>query len=199
MDVQSHMRPLYRIASARSRDLHLIGDIELAAAKLLRGHAPDTVLNEITGEKVLRDAQRQGRLWVALAGDAPVGFARVEVLEPNAVHLEEIDVLPEHGRRGLGRRLVAQVCGWTEERGYPAVTLTTFRDIPWNMPFYARLGFEEIPTAALSPVLRSVLEDEACRGLDPLRRVAMRWLAQSESTRGVRVPERSSAIQREER
>jgi N-acetylglutamate synthase-like GNAT family acetyltransferase len=107
----------------------------------------------------------------------------VEVLEPNAVHLEEIDVLPEHGRRGLGRRLVAQVCRWTEERGYVAVTLTTFRDIPWNMPFYARLGFEEISKAALPAGLSSILQDEACRGLDPVRRVAMRWLAQSESTR----------------
>jgi GNAT superfamily N-acetyltransferase len=173
--------PNYRIVDARPRDLHLIGAIELAAAELLRGHAPDTVLNETTREQNLRDAQSQGRLWVALARDTPVGFAHVEVLEPNAAHLQEIDVHPDHGRRGLGRRLVAEVCGWAEERGYLAVTLTTFRDIPWNMPFYARLGFEEIPTAALSPALRSVLQDEDRRGLDPARRVAMRWLAQSKS------------------
>jgi hypothetical protein len=70
------------------------------------------------------------------------------------------------------------VCRWAEERGYLAVTLTTFRDVPWNMPFYARLGFEEIPAATLTPALRSVLEDEARRGLDPARRVAMRWRAQ---------------------
>src|SRR6476620_297685 len=109
------MMPNYRIVDARPRDLHLIGAIELAAAKLLRGHAPDTVLNEITREQDLRDAQSQGRLWVALAGDTPVGFAHVEVLEPNAAHLREIDVHPDHGRRGLGRRLVAEVCGWAEE------------------------------------------------------------------------------------
>jgi GNAT superfamily N-acetyltransferase len=165
--------PLYRIVGARPRDLHRLGAIELAAATLLRGHAPDTVLNEVTGEQELQEAQRQGRLWVALAGDTPVGFAHIEVLEPNAAHLKEIDVHPDHGRRDLGRRLVAEVCRWAEERGYPAVTLTTFLDVPWNMPFYARLGFEEIPTATLTPALKSVLEDEARRGLDPARRVAM--------------------------
>jgi GNAT superfamily N-acetyltransferase len=170
--------PLYRIVGARPRDLHRLGAIELAAAMLLRGHAPDTVLNEVTGEQELKEAQRQGRLWVALAGDTPVGFAHVEVLEPNAAHLLEIDVHPDHGRRGLGRRLVAEVCRWAEVGGYPAVTLTTFRDVPWNMPFYARLGFEEIPTATLTPALKSVFQDETRRGLDPARRVAMRWRAQ---------------------
>jgi GNAT superfamily N-acetyltransferase len=167
----------YAIVGARPLDLPLIGAIELAAARLLAGHAPEAVLNEVTSELELRDAQSDGRLWVALSGDRPVGFAHVELLEPNAAHLEEIDVHPDHGRRGLGSRLVAEVCSWARKRGYGAVTLTTFRDVPWNMPFYARLGFEEISAAALTPALRAVLQDEARRGLDPARRVAMRWRA----------------------
>jgi hypothetical protein len=67
------------------------------------------------------------------------------------------------------------VLRWAQRRGHLAVTLTTFRDVPWNMRFYARLGFEEIQAATLSPTLRAVLEDEVRRGLDPVRRVAMRW------------------------
>ncbi len=174
------MTAVYRIVAARPRDVQLVGAIELAAAELLRGHAPESVLHERSTEQALRAAQRQGRLWVALAGGEPVGFAHVELLEPNAAHLEEIDVHPDHGRRGLGARLVSEVCRWAEARSYRAVTLTTFRDVPWNMPFYARLGFEEIPTGALTPALRSVLENEARRGLDPARRVAMRWRAPSD-------------------
>jgi hypothetical protein len=42
------------------------------------------------------------------------------------------------------------------------------------MPFYARLGFEVIPSEALSPGLRAVVQDETRRGLDPTRRVVMR-------------------------
>lgn len=165
----------YEIVRARPWDLHLISSIELAAAKLLTGHAPDGVLNEITDEKELREAQTQGRLWVALAGEIPVGFAHVEILEEKAAHLEEIDVHPDHGRRGLGRRLVTEVCAWAKEHGYLEVTLTTFRDVAWNMPFYSQLGFEEIPTAALTPALIRVIEDETNRGFDPARRVAMKW------------------------
>ena len=168
------MTPLYKIVPARPNDLRLVPAIELAAARLLAGHAPESVLAETTSEEELKEAQAQGRLWVALAGDGPVGFAHVEVLEPTAAHLEEIDVHPDHGRRGLGSRLVTVVCEWAATQGYRSVTLTTFRDVPWNMPFYARLGFEVIPPEDLSPALIAVLQDEARRGLDPMRRVAMR-------------------------
>ena len=164
----------YRIALARASDLPQLAAIELSAATLLAGHAPESVLTETTSHDVFTAAQRAGHLWVALSGDAPVGFAHVVVLEPAVAHLEEIDVLPEHGRRGLGSRLVMAVCDWAESAGYRSVTLTTFRDVPWNMPFYARLGFEVIPPEALSPALQSVVRDETRRGLDPTRRVAMR-------------------------
>ena len=168
------MRSFYRIVKARQQDLRRLPDIELAAAALLVGHAPASVLNETTEEGDFREAQAQGRLWVALAGETPVGFAHVEIFGSRAAHLEEIDVHPDHGRRGLGTRLVAAVCEWAEVSGYPEVTLTTFRAVPWNMPFYSRLGFQEVPREELSAELLAVVHDEAERGLDPARRVVMR-------------------------
>jgi GNAT superfamily N-acetyltransferase len=114
-------------------------------------------------------------LWVALEDDRPVGFAHVEIIEPGVAHLEEVDVHPEHGRRGLGRGLVGAIHQWAVDSGYRSVTLTTFRDLPFNMPFYEQLGFEVIPADERSPALLSVLDDEARRGLDPTRRVVMRW------------------------
>jgi len=164
----------YRITQARPTDLRLLASIEIAAARLLSGHAPAEVLNETTSEDELDDARRRGQLWVALAGDAPVGFAHVKVLEPTAAHLEEIDVHPDHARRGIGTRLIAAILAWAADAGYRAVTLTTFRDVPWNMRYYARCGFAVVPTEELSPALRSIVEDEARRGLDPRRRVVMR-------------------------
>ncbi len=82
-------------------------------------------------------------------------------------------MLPAHGRRGLGTRLVEEVCHWADAGGYGSITLTTFRDVPWNMPFYERLGFRVIPGAELSAALRAIVEDETRRGLNPSRRVAM--------------------------
>jgi GNAT superfamily N-acetyltransferase len=165
---------VYRITAARANDLPLLPAIELAAARLLAGHAPESVLTETTSDEELKEALLLGHLWVALADDVPVGFAHVKVLEPTVAHLEEIDVHPEHGRRGLGTKLVMAVCAWAARDGYRSVTLTTFRDLPWNMPFYARLGFQVIVPEEFSPALRSVIEDETRRGLDPRRRVAMR-------------------------
>jgi GNAT superfamily N-acetyltransferase len=165
---------VYIITLARPQDLAALPAIELAAARLLVGHAPESVLNETTSDAVLHTAQRKGHLWVALTDDVPVGFAHVEVIEPAAAHLEEIDVHPRHGRRGLGTQLVRAVCAWALAAGHESVTLTTFRDVPWNMPFYARLGFEVMLPEALSPALRLVVRDETRRGLDPARRVAMR-------------------------
>jgi GNAT superfamily N-acetyltransferase len=112
---------------------------------------------------------------VAYADTAPVGFALVEMLAPDAPHLEEVDVHPSHGRRGLGTALVRATCVWTAVFGHPAITLTTFRAVPWNAPFYARLGFEEVPTSAWSPALAAVVDGETARGLDPAARVVMRW------------------------
>jgi len=171
------MSPVYTIVAARPPDVRLLPAIELAAARLLAGHAPDAVLNETTSEGTFERAQRDGHLWVALADDVPVGFAHVEVIEPDVAHLEEVDVHPEYARRGLGTRLVMQVCAWATAAGYQSVSLTTFRDVAWNMPFYARLGFEGVPAEQLSPVLRALVEDERRRGLEPSRRVVMRRLS----------------------
>jgi GNAT superfamily N-acetyltransferase len=171
------MTPDYKITRARPSDPPLLPAIELAAATLLAGHAPESVLIETTSLEVLKDSQRNGHLWVALADDVPVGFAHIKVLEPDVAHLEEVDVHPGHGRRGIGTRLIVAVCAWAATAGYQSVTLITFRDLRWNMPFYERLGFEAIPPEALSPAMLSVIRDETRRGLDPARRVAMRRLS----------------------
>ena len=176
------MIPTYTISAARVEDLSRLSAIELAAARLLEGHAPESVLNETTSLDVLKRAQREGRLWVALADDVPVGFAHVEVIEREAAHLEEIDVHPDHGRRGLGAKLIRQVCQWAASNGYGAVTLTTFRDVLWNSPFYLRLGFDVVAPEQLSASLRAAVEDETRRGLDPSRRVVMKRPSAREPT-----------------
>jgi len=164
----------YQIAAARSRDLPLLAAVEIAAARLLAGHAPESVLAETTSQDELEEAKRRGHLWVALADDVPVGFAHVKVFEPGVAHLDELDVHPDHARRGLGKKLVMAVCDWAASAGYRSVTLATFRNVPWNMPFYARLGFAVIQPQELAPALVAVVRDEARRGLDPTRRVVMR-------------------------
>jgi GNAT superfamily N-acetyltransferase len=165
----------YTVALARARDLAALPAIELAAARLLEGHAPESILEESTSIEDLRAAQAESRLWVALADDEPVGFAIVELLDDGLPHLDEIDVHPDHGRNGLGTALVRAVCDWTAAGEFPEITLTTFREVRWNMPFYARMGFELVPENEQRPALREVVDDETARGLDPAARCVMRY------------------------
>jgi GNAT superfamily N-acetyltransferase len=163
----------YEIRRARGSDLIHLADIELAAARMLEGHAPDAVLRETTPLHDLDAARLDGLLWVAATAQAPVGFAHVKLIEPRSAHLDELDVHPAYGRRGLGRRLVMSVCEWAATAGLAAVTLSTFRHLPWNEPFYASLGFDVVPPAKWSEAIARVVADETGRGLDPDRRVIM--------------------------
>lgn len=165
----------YSICLARLEHISALSAIELRAAQMLKGYAPDSVLAETTDECTFTDAVRDGRLWVALAGIKPVGFALADMLADDLPHLEEIDVDPIHGRRGLGTALVRAVCGWATVSGFPMLTLTTFRSVPWNYPFYASMGFVEIPRETLRPELEAIVSDEAHRGLNPDMRVVMSY------------------------
>lgn len=168
------MRPTYRIVPARAPDLPFLPVIELAAATLLAGHAPESVLTETTPLSRFRQAMTGGRLWVALTAETPVGFAYVALLPSGAPHLQEMGVHPSHGRQGLGSRLLTSVCDWSAQHGHASLTLTTFRDVAFNMPFYEHHGFRELPNEELTDELRAIVADEAERGLE--RRVVMRAL-----------------------
>jgi GNAT superfamily N-acetyltransferase len=154
----------------------LLLDIERSAGDLFSLHQATADLPPYpTTLEDFYEAQADEHLWVAVdSRDTPVGFALVEMLG-GCAHLEELDVYPEHGRRGLGTRLVQTVCEWARSRGIEAVTLTTFRDIPWNAPFYEKFGFRVVPFEELTPELLERVEWEERAGLPREIRVAMRY------------------------
>ncbi len=166
----------YHIRAARSDELEQLQAIGMAAWHPFEGTG---LLGDDPGDpyaiELLQDAVGAGRLWVATgADDVPVGFAHGDDLDGEA-YLAEVDVHPDHGRRGLGRRLVERVCDWARAAGYPSLALTTFRDVPWNAPFYARLGFRVLKEGEITPPLQRQREHEtSIFGLDPDLRVVMR-------------------------
>jgi GNAT superfamily N-acetyltransferase len=177
------------IELAGPADVAALPAVELRAASLFAGlGVADAVLNEATPLRTLAAAQAEGRLWIARsAAGEPVGFALVERVD-GVPHLSEMDVLPDYGGRGVGRALLEAVSRQAAAAGHRALTLTTFRDVPWNAPFYARAGFRELAPAELGPGLAAILRGEAERGLDPAKRVAMRRplaLAHTAAERGL--------------
>jgi GNAT superfamily N-acetyltransferase len=120
----------------------------------------------------LERASNERRAWVAVdEGGAIIGFAVAWVVDGEG-HLDELAVVPAHGRRGVGRALVDEVVAWTVGMQLGSITLTTFRDVPWNGPYYEKLGFHVVST--LTPALQALVDEQATWGLEPSLRVVMR-------------------------
>lgn len=169
------MPPEYVIERAAPEHLAALADIELRAATRFHGwEVPPDVFAEATPLATFESALGRGHLWVALAPTGEcVGFALVE-RSGERLHLAELDALPEHGGRGVGRALVGAIERWASENGVEELTLTTYREVPWNAPFYMRLGFAIIEPAELDADLSARRAVETERGLDSMPRVAMR-------------------------
>jgi len=163
-----------QIALAVPDELPALAEIERAAAALF---PPEDVSPALAASTVplatLEEARARGRLWVARLSGRPVGFL-VATLVDGAPFVIELDVLPAHHRRGVGTALLRAAMAWARAQPVPVLTLTTFRHLPFNAPFYARLGFEEIPPDEQGPELEAQLADEVRRGLDREKRVALR-------------------------
>ncbi|TQS40595.1 GNAT family N-acetyltransferase [Cryptosporangium phraense] len=131
---------------------------------------------DLPGEYMQADTLRKCAIVLVAPGPTgvPIGFAAVDVVD-GAAHLTQLSVDAEFGRRGIGRGLLAAVIGWARRGGLPAVTLTTFRDVPWNGPFYRRYGFVDLDEGELTPGLRETRAHEIAAGLDEFGpRCAMR-------------------------
>jgi hypothetical protein len=109
---------------------------------------------------------------VLVVNDQPEGFVAVELVD-GIPHIWQLSVDPEHGRQGLGGALVEAACDWARSEGFDAITLTTYRDVPWNGPFFESFGFSVIGT--LTPELTEIRKHEREIGDDDFAaRVAMR-------------------------
>lgn len=118
----------------------------------------------------------EGSVWVATdAGGVIVGFLTAEA-HGDELHIHELDVARRAQGLGLGRALVAAAEEAARAHGFTALTLTTFRDVPWNAPFYARLGFTEVSGDDLGAHLLACVEEERRKGFPMDRRCAMRRL-----------------------
>jgi GNAT superfamily N-acetyltransferase len=164
------------IRPARPDDLAALPGIERAAAAQFR-MTPYAYLADDDLVSTEVDLTKE-YVWVAVdLADQPIGFALVHLLD-ESVHLHELDVHPDYARQGLGRQLIAMVADWARERGATALTLTTFDDVPWNGPYYARLGFRTLNLTTLSPGLQGVRQAEAEAGLPMAQRICMRSVSE---------------------
>lgn len=159
---------------ARIEDAEAMRGIEARAARIfaeVEGLAERAGGETVSPER-LRRYIRKGHCLVAHEEGTLIGFI---VTEPfgRELHVWEFDVDPDHQRRGIGAGLLRAAMIDARNSGFKAITLTTFRDVPWNAPFYEKLGFEEVTALDAHPRLAGELAVEADLGLPAERRCAM--------------------------
>jgi GNAT superfamily N-acetyltransferase len=170
------MTGAYRVRLAVAADVPALARAEDAAAGLFAGHPLGERFRATpTAPADYFAAIAERRLFAAVGpGGGAVGYALAGEVGANA-HLEEVSVHPDHGRRGVGEALVGAVFEWARARGHRAITLTTLESVPWNAPWYRKLGFRALAPEELTVELRALLAREAERGIGRApERVAMR-------------------------
>ncbi len=161
------------IRPAGAEDLIPMQRVERLAGEPFRTLGMDAVADDDPPPlEHLARHQEAGRAWVAVDGDIVVAYLVLDVVDGTA-HIEQVSVDPAYARQRIGQRLVEAAAGWAVRHGLHELTLTTFADVPWNAPYYERLGFSRLPEAALPPELAAVRAAERARGLDRWPRVAM--------------------------
>jgi ribosomal protein S18 acetylase RimI-like enzyme len=162
------------IRKARPEDAAVLPAVEQSAGELFRT-LPDLAW--------IADDQNQpaeaylplianGTVWVA--EDAAAGLVGLIMCERfgDELHVWELAVAGGQQGRGIGRALLDAAVTFAREAGLRSVTLTTFRHVAWNAPFYARHGFVEIAREAMDARLAEDVRLEEERGLP--NRCAMR-------------------------
>jgi GNAT superfamily N-acetyltransferase len=163
------------IRLAQRDDLPVLREIERRAGEAFREIGMAAVGDdEPLSLDELAVYQRGGRAWVATdEDDRPIAYVLVRNVDANA-HIEQISVHPDQARHGIGAKLIETVASWAKDQHLVAMTLTTFADVPWNAPYYQRLGFSAIAEAEMTEGLRRIRHDEAARGLTAWPRLVMR-------------------------
>ncbi|MFI6522707.1 GNAT family N-acetyltransferase [Spirillospora sp. NPDC050679] len=157
------------VRPAAPADLALLPGIERTADELFRPLGivfppGPTVIEQMIGTSA----------DIVVAGDPPVGYAAVVPVD-GAAHLEQIAVRADRVRQGVGGRLLRAVVERAAAAGAPGVSLLTFRDVPWNGPWYAAHGFAELPAERWGPGLRAHWDEEVRAGLHELGPRLVMW------------------------
>lgn len=164
----------HAIRPAREADLPRLREIERAAGApfaeldmtLVAEDEPPTIA-------ALLEYQRAGRAWVYAGKDGhPLAYLLADEVDGKA-HLEQVSVHPEYAHRRIGRGLIENLADWARARGMPAITLTSYTEVPWNGPYYQRCGFRYLAETELTPGLREIRAAEAAHGLDAWPRACM--------------------------
>ncbi|MBV9078129.1 MAG: GNAT family N-acetyltransferase [Methylobacteriaceae bacterium] len=175
MAIVDGTEPAFLVRPARTDDVPAMQEIELDAARSYGSLAETRFCLDLPARSAAEHAaaRERGITLVGALGGRPAAFLLAMPLDGHA-HILELAVAQAVQGRGHGRQLIAAFEAWASAAGFTLATLTTFRDVPWNAPFYARLGYQPFDVTDANPELAEVVREEREAGVHQAPRVAMR-------------------------
>ncbi len=165
----------YYIRLAKKSDLPTLKEIEIQSAKRFSGTGLiDNLTSNFFEPQKLSSFIDKKQVWIACSQEnIEVGFVVISQRGSSA-YIEELDVLPDHGKQGIGKRLMKEAIDWAKQNLFNEIFLSTFALIPWNAPFYAKLGFRTVDRQVWPDELFAVYAEELAQGLPMDERVFMK-------------------------
>jgi GNAT superfamily N-acetyltransferase len=166
----------YLIRIAQAHEIASLPAIEMAAAqRFLNSNHPAAADGQPLSVALHARWLAHDGVWVA---EGPRGeLAGFLAWIPLALdmYVVELDVHPAHGGQRLGAHMLDALASFGARMGFARMVLRTFLDVPWNAPYYHKLGFAPLAQHEEHAELTSIRAQEASVGLDDsLRRTLYR-------------------------
>lgn len=171
-----HSVPNFSIRKARSEDIPLLGPVERSAAEIFRTVNLGSLADDETtvAPSILATMVDSNHLLVAVnESDQPIGFVGGMDIDGN-FHIVEISVAQAVQGKGVGSALMAEMTRQVKEEKFMVMTLTTYRNVAWNGPWYKKLGFQEVTAEEMGKEYLKIWDVESQHGHDMASRCVMR-------------------------
>jgi GNAT superfamily N-acetyltransferase len=168
------------IRPARTFELELLSEIDDDACTAYDELGARFALFDLPIEHPFRQAElahwahaaaEERALLTCMPDGRPCGFAALGIVD-GLPFLHQISIRRQDAQRGIGRMLLDRCLRWAVQPG--ELWLTTYDDVRWNGPWYARCGFVPMPRATWGPQLTAIFEAEQAALPRPEHRVVMR-------------------------
>lgn len=165
---------MIRIRLATTDDVPKVAPLEAAAAEVYRTIGMDAIADDAPiAESLLLQAVEEQRLWVAVEYGELRAYLLGDFL-PESLHIDQVTVHPDAARRGIGALVIESASSDERAKERGCVTLTSFANVPWNAPYYERIGFMDIAESEWPAGIAEKVAEDQENGISRWPRVVMR-------------------------
>lgn len=148
--------------AADAADAEALSAIEDNAATVFRqlgGSFAKIDFSALTPEFYVDAISQNQIIWLVELRGEPVGFLRAKPVD-DILFCAEMSVQKHHHGKGLGEKLINHFMNYAKSDGFSGVAGITYKNVPWNGPYYQRLGFDYLEDAQIGEELRAIKTSE---------------------------------------